>query len=54
MARMTTTSQMKNHTIPGMPYPATDLALATGLSYPPPPDLFHAGHYLTLVTRVRE
>jgi hypothetical protein len=40
MARMTTTNQMKNQMMPGMAYPATLLALATGPSYPAPPDLF--------------
>jgi hypothetical protein len=40
MAKITTTSQKKNTTIPGMAYPATDLALATGLSYPGGTDLF--------------
>jgi hypothetical protein len=34
MARMTTTSQKKNTTIPGIAYPATDLALATGTQLP--------------------
>lgn len=41
MARITTTSQKKNTTIPGIAYPATLLALATAASYPPRPDLFH-------------
>jgi hypothetical protein len=40
MARMTTTTQKKNTTMPGMAYPATVLAPATATSYPPPPDLF--------------
>jgi len=40
MARMTTTNQKKNTTIPGMAYPAAVLALATAASYPAPPDLF--------------
>jgi len=40
MARITTTTQKKNTTMPGMAYPATVLALATATSYPPPPDLF--------------
>src|SRR5262249_13561137 len=40
MARMTTTTQKKNTTMPGMAYPATVLALATAASYPPPPNLF--------------
>src|SRR5215831_19824227 len=40
MARITTTTQKKNATMPGMAYPATVLALATATSYPPPPDLF--------------
>jgi hypothetical protein len=34
MTRITTTSQKKNTTMPGIEYPATDLALATGASYP--------------------
>ena len=37
---MTTTNQMKNQMMPGMAYPATLLALATGPSYPAPLDLF--------------
>jgi hypothetical protein len=40
MARITTTTQKKNTTMPGMAYPATVLALATATSYPQPPDLF--------------
>ncbi len=40
MAKITTTNQKKNTTMPGMAYPATDLALATGLSYPGAADLF--------------
>jgi len=40
MARITTTTQKKNTTMPGMAYPATVLALATATSYPPPPGLF--------------
>jgi hypothetical protein len=40
MARITTTTQKKNTTMPGMAYPATVLALATAASYPPPFDLF--------------
>jgi hypothetical protein len=40
MARMTTTNQKKNTTIPGIACPATVLALATGHSYPVPPGLF--------------
>jgi len=43
MARMTTTNQKKNTTIPGMAYPATVLALATACSYPVPPDLSATG-----------
>jgi hypothetical protein len=39
MAKITTTNQKKNTTMPGMAYPATVLALATGPSYPVPPDL---------------
>jgi len=34
MTKITITSQKKNTTMPGMAYPATDLALATGVSYP--------------------
>jgi len=34
MTKITTTNQKKNTTMPGMAYPATDLALATDLSYP--------------------
>jgi hypothetical protein len=41
MAKITTTNQKKNTTMPGMAYPAIVLALATGLSYPVPPDLSH-------------
>src|SRR5262249_30434629 len=33
IARITTTSHKKNTTMPGMPYPATVLALATAISY---------------------
>jgi hypothetical protein len=45
MTRITTTNQKKNTTIPGIAYPATDLALATASSYPAPPELsFAAGH----------
>jgi hypothetical protein len=40
MARITTTTQKKNTTMPGMAYPATVLALATATSYPPPLSLF--------------
>jgi len=40
MASMATTSQKKNHTMPGIAYPATDLALATGPDYPGYYDLF--------------
>src|SRR5947209_2435032 len=43
MTRITTTNQKKNTTIPGIAYPATDLALATASSYPAPPDLSFAG-----------
>src|SRR5882762_1611371 len=44
MARMTTTSQKKNTTIPGIAYPATALVLvATAPSYPPRSDLFRDG-----------
>ena len=45
MATMTTTTQKKNTTMPGMAYPATVLALATAASYPPPPDL--SGEFFT-------
>jgi hypothetical protein len=34
MTRMTTTNQKKNTTIPGIAYPATVLALATGPQLP--------------------
>ena len=34
MTRITITSQKKNTTMPGIAYPATVLALATGASYP--------------------
>jgi len=40
MARITTTTQMKNQTIPGIAYLPTVLDLATGPSYPASPDLF--------------
>jgi hypothetical protein len=40
MARITATTQKKNTTMPGIAYPATDLALATGASYPDLPCLF--------------
>jgi hypothetical protein len=40
MARIATTIQKKNTTMPGMAYPATVLALATAPSYPLPPGLF--------------
>jgi hypothetical protein len=43
MARMATTTQKKNTTMPGMAYPATVLALATTASYPLPGMLFGAG-----------
>jgi hypothetical protein len=42
MTRITTTNQKKNTTIPGIAYPATDLALATVFSYPAPSDLSSA------------
>jgi hypothetical protein len=42
MTKITTTNQKKNTTMPGMAYPATDLALATGLSYPGETDLFRS------------
>jgi hypothetical protein len=45
MARMTTTSQKKSTTIPGMAYPATALVLTTGSSYPAPPGLFGNQRY---------
>lgn len=40
MTKITITSQKKNTTMPGMAYPATDLVLATGVSYPAKADLF--------------
>jgi hypothetical protein len=40
---MTTTSQKKNTTIPGMTYPATLLGLATASSYPAWPGLSATG-----------
>jgi hypothetical protein len=40
MASMATTSQKKNHTMPGIAYPATDLTLATDPGYPTYHDLF--------------
>src|SRR5580693_10608695 len=40
MASIATTSQKKKTTIPGIEYPATDLTLATGPSYPGWYDLF--------------
>jgi hypothetical protein len=43
MAKITTTNQKKNTTMPGMAYPATVLALATTASYPQPFDLFGDG-----------
>jgi hypothetical protein len=43
MARITTTNQKKNTTIPGRAYPATVLALATAPSYPAPPELSITG-----------
>jgi hypothetical protein len=43
MTRITTTSQKKNTTIPGMTYPATLLDLATASSYPAPPGLSATG-----------
>ena len=45
MARMTTTSQKKNTTMPGIAYPATSLVLATGPGYPAVPDLFRTVGY---------
>src|SRR6266851_10352840 len=39
MARMITTSHIKNNAIPGMAYPLMVLVLATTASYPPMPDL---------------
>ena len=53
MASMATTSQKKNHTMPGIAYPATDLTLATGPDYPGYYDLFQdlmAGHRHTVLT----
>jgi hypothetical protein len=43
MTTMTTTTQMKNTTIPGRAYPATVLALATAASYPALRYLFRYG-----------
>jgi hypothetical protein len=43
MAKTTTTSQMKNNTIPGSAYPATVLPLTTGPSYPGLADLLGKG-----------
>ena len=40
MAKITTTNQMKNMMMPGIAYPATVLALATGPSYPARAGLF--------------
>jgi hypothetical protein len=40
MARIATTTQKKNTTMPGMAYPAIALVLATAASYPAPPNLF--------------
>ncbi len=40
MAKMTTTTQKKNTTMPGIACPATVLALAMAASYPQAPDLF--------------
>ena len=49
MARMMTTNQKKNTMMPGIAYPPTVLALATAVSYPPPPDLFHVSVYPDLL-----
>src|SRR5215472_10371587 len=49
MARIATTIQKKNTTMPGMAYPATVLVLATAASYPSPPELF--GGCLQIGTR---
>jgi hypothetical protein len=43
MARITTTNQKKNTTIPGMAYPATVLGLATASGYSAPPELSITG-----------
>jgi len=40
IARMTTTTQKKNTMMPGIAYPATDLALTTAASYPARRHLF--------------
>jgi hypothetical protein len=48
MTKITTTSQKKNTTIPGIAYPATDLALATCASYPAKADLFGGKRRLRL------
>jgi hypothetical protein len=39
------TTQKKNTMIPGMAYPATVLALATAVSYPPATAIFRAPGY---------
>ena len=52
MARITTTSQKKKMTIPGIAYPATDLALATGASYPSLPGLFSDGRFISAMALV--
>ena len=41
MASIATTNQKKKKTMPGIAYPATVLALATGPSYPGSSGLFH-------------
>ena len=46
MTRITITSQKKNTTMPGIAYPATDLALATGASYPDLSGLFRDARLL--------
>jgi hypothetical protein len=51
MARMTMTTQKKNTMIPGMAYPATVLALATAVSYPPATALFERAEQSTAVCR---
>jgi hypothetical protein len=43
MARIASTTQMKNQTIPGRAYPATVLDLAMAPCYPALPDLFRDG-----------
>jgi hypothetical protein len=53
MTRITTTSQKKNTTIPGMTYPATLLGLATASSYPAPSGLSAGGVAADATARAR-